>query len=245
MFPFFESTIRPLLDEIRPLRTVVEVGAEAGQHTNRLLPYLRARGAHLHVIDPVPRFEVQRYNETFQSCSTLHVGLSHDVLPSIEEPDVVMLDGDHNWYTVIEELRILDRRCTEWPVTFTHDIEWPYGRRDMYYAPQRVPEDMRQPYARSGIVEGRSELSPEGHNRGLFNALYEGGPRNGVLTAIEDFVRETPRDLVLFTAPGDNGLGIIVDRMRLRNARFAKLLRKAHDPRAKARAAPRASGAAA
>jgi hypothetical protein len=167
------------------------------------------------------------------------VGLSHDVLPSIESPDVVLLDGDQNWYSVIEELRILDRTCTDWPVTFVHDIEWPYGRRDMYYVPQRVPQDQRQPCTQSGIVRGRSELSPDGINSALWNAVTEGGPRNGVLTAVEDFLGETQRDLMLFTASGNNGLGILLDRGRLRNRRLAKVLRKAHDPRARAKPSPR------
>jgi methyltransferase family protein len=239
MYRFFDSTIRPLLDEIAPLSTMIEVGAENGWHTNRLLPYARAHRAHLHVIDPAPRFQVDRYRERFASCSTLHLGLSHDVLPSIEAPDVVFLDGDHNWYTVVEELRILDRSCRQWPVTFVHDIEWPYGRRDMYYAPQRVPEDQRQPYAQSGIVRGRSELSPDGINGQMLNAMHEGGPRNGVLTAVEDFQRETHRDLMLFTVPGNNGLAIVLDRGRMRNRRLAKRLKKVHDPRARAKPSQR------
>lgn len=239
MYRFFESTIRPLLDEMTELSTLVEVGAQRGLHTGRLLPYVRSRGAHLHIVDPAPLFNVERFQQQFGSCSTLHVRLSHDALPSIDAPDVVLLDGDHNWYTVIEELRIMDRSFSDWPVTLLHDIEWPYGRRDMYYAPERVPDEYRQPYDQSGIVRGRSELSPDGVNRALMNAEHEGGPCNGVLTALEDFLRETQRDLALFTVSGNNGLGIVVDRMSLRNRRFAKVLRKVHDPRARASASPR------
>jgi hypothetical protein len=62
--------------------------------------------------------------------------------------------------------------------------------------------------------------------------VHEGGPRNGVLTAIEDFLDETQRDLVLFIVPGNAGLGIIIDRTRLHKRRFAKVLRRVHDPRA-------------
>lgn len=228
MHPHFESVIRPLLDVTR-LSTMIEVGAEYGLHTRRLLPYADARRAHLHVIDPMPMFDTKVYRREHGSLSTLHLRPSHDVLPSIDSPDVVFLDGDHNWYTVLEELRILDRTCRDWPLTFTHDVDWPYGRRDMYYAPERVPADYRQPYARSGIVRGRSELSPTGFNRTIANATHEGGSHNGVLTAIEDFLDETHRDLALFIASGSNGLGIVVDRKRLRKRRFAKVLRRVHD----------------
>lgn len=234
MYRFFDSTIRPLLDELAGLRTMIEVGAEKGLHTGQLLPYARSRGAHLHVIDPAPMFNVERFQTQFASCSTFHKGMSHDVLPLIESPDVVLLDGDHNWYTVIEELRILDRADADWPLTFVHDIEWPYGRRDMYYAPARIPEEYRQPWAESGIIRGQSELSPDGDNVRFMNALHEGGPRNGVLTGLEDFLAETQRNLALFTASGNHGLGIVVDRRSLRKPRFTKLLRKVHDPRARA-----------
>jgi Methyltransferase domain len=233
MYWFFDSAIRPLLDALTRLDTLVEVGAERGQHTGRLLPYARARGAHLHVVDPASAFHAENYRRQFGDCSTLHEQVSLDALPAIVEPDVVLLDGDHNWYTVIEELRILDGTCTDWPLTFLHDVEWPYARRDMYYAPQRVPEEHRHPYARSGIVRGRSELSPDGVNELMLNALHEGGPRNGVRTAVEDFLDETERDLLLFVVSGKGGLGIVFDRRHLRNRRFATALR-----RAKARLVP-------
>jgi len=230
MYRFFDSAIRPLLDQVRQLDTMVEVGAERGRHTGRLLPYARSRGAHLHVIDPDPLLHL-RFREQFGDAATLHRGLSHDVLPTIEAPDVVFLDGDHNWWTVYEELRILDRICEAWPLTFMHDVEWPYGRRDMYYAPARVPDEYRQPYAQAGIVRGRSELSPAGDNELMMNAMHEGGPRNGVLTAVEDFLDETQRSLMLYTASGNNGLGIVVERTRLRTPRFARTLGKVARPR--------------
>lgn len=237
MHRFFESAIQPLLDEIR-VRTMVEVGSEEGLHTRRLLPYVQARKAHLHVIDPEPLYRTQQFRQLYGSCATLHERLSHNVLPLIDEPDVVLLDGDHNWFTVIGELRILDRTCTDWPLTFLHDVEWPYGRRDMYYEPERLSAAQRHPCAYSGIVAGRSELSPRGINANVANAKHEGGPRNGVLTAIEDFLDETDRELALFIAPGNKGLAIVVDRKHLRKRRFAKVLRRVHDPQAGAQLSP-------
>jgi hypothetical protein len=238
MYRFFESAIHPLLEATR-LKTMVEVGSERGDHTSMLLAYVQERSAHLHVIDPDPLFHPEPFREMHSSYCTLHVEMSHHALPSINSPDVVLLDGDHNWYTVHEELRILDRICRKWPLTFLHDVEWPYGRRDMYYAPERVPTDHRQPYASWGIVRGRSALSRRGVNTGVMNAKHEGGPHNGVLTAVEDFLGETKRDLSLFIAPGNNGLAIVVDRRRLRKRDFANVLRAVHDPQAGAKLSPR------
>jgi hypothetical protein len=243
MYRHFQSAIRPLLD-VTQLSTMVEVGSEQGRHTFKLLPYARSRRAHLHVIDPDPWFDTTLYRLQYGRISTLHLALSLDILPSFDSPEVVFLDGDHNWYTLIEELRILDRTYGDWPLTFTHDIEWPYGRRDMYYAPERVPAEWQQPWSRLGIVRGKSELAAEGINELLANANHEGGPRNGVLTAIEDFLDETQRDLAFFIAPGNNGLGIIVDRDRLRDESFANVLRRVHDPRAAIKLSPNHASAA-
>ncbi len=235
---FFDSSIRPLLEATQP-RVIVEVGCEDGLHTTRLLAYALQHDAHLHVVDPRPSFLVEPLRRDYGRHVTFHLTISHEALPAIDPPDAVLLDGDHNWYSVIQELRLLDRRCKAWPLTFLHDIEWPYGRRDLYYAPERIPDDQRQPWARSGIVRGKSELSPRGINAVFANAKHEGGPRNGVLTAVEDFIEETKRDLALFIAPGNEGLGIVVDRKRLRKRRFAKVLREVHDPRAGAELSPR------
>ncbi|HXE45866.1 MAG TPA: class I SAM-dependent methyltransferase [Conexibacter sp.] len=220
-------------------KTIVEVGAEEGVHTRRLLAYALSHRAHLHVIDPVPRFDPVAVRDAYGKFSTVYEQLSHDVLPSIKDPDVVLLDGDHNWYSIFEELRILDRTCRNWPLTFAHDVEWPYGRRDMYYAPDRIPAERRQPYAYLGILPGKSRLSPKGANKALANAKHEGGPRNGVLTGIEDFLKETRRDLALFLASGNNGLAIVVDRERLRELDFCAVLRRVLDGRAAAKLSPR------
>ena len=102
------------------------------------------------------------------------------------------------------------------PVCFLHDVGWPYGRRDLYYAPERIPEEFRQPWARRGIVPGRRELSDDGGLNAQFaNAVEEGGPRNGVMTALEDFVAENGRRMRVVVAPGPFGLAIAVDRERL------------------------------
>jgi hypothetical protein len=85
----------------------------------------------------------------------------------------------------------------------------------MYYEPSTIPVDQRQPFARSGMVFGQSALAAGEMNDDLLNARHEGGPRNGVLTAIEDFMDSTQRDLELFAASGPEGLGLLIDRATL------------------------------
>jgi hypothetical protein len=103
------------------------------------------------------------------------------------------------------------------PLTFFHDIHWPYGRRDLYYDPTSIPREYLHPYARQGILPGQRQLVAAGGVNGhLANAVVEGGPRNGVLTAIEDFMEGAPERLNLTQVRGLHGLGILVGARSLR-----------------------------
>ena len=73
----------------------------------------------------------------------------------IDRADAVLIDGDHNWHTVYNELKIVDE-FQVWPITLLHDIDWPYGRRDVYYDPSTVPAEYRQPHVKAGLVRGKS-----------------------------------------------------------------------------------------
>ena len=67
---------------------------------------------------------------------------------------MALVDGDHNWYTVVNELRLIAATSAgagePLPVLICHDVGWPYGRRDLYYAPEQIPEEYRQPWAQQG-----------------------------------------------------------------------------------------------
>ncbi|QDV33057.1 class I SAM-dependent methyltransferase [Tautonia plasticadhaerens] len=229
MYPFWPTLIKPLMMAADP-RTIVEVGSEAGKNTSNLLEYCRERDAVLHAIDPAPKFDVGRWQQQHVGRLTVHRGLSLEILPRLSHYDCVFLDGDHNWYTVREELRIIDETAARTgrllPLVFLHDMGWPYARRDLYYNPASIPEAHRQPYRRKGIAPGASALAERGgHNADLCNAEHEGGPRNGVLTAVEDYVKEAARPLRLVVIPGFSGLGILFDPDRFaQTPAFTKLI---------------------
>lgn len=214
MFFFWPEVIEPLLRASRP-KAVIEIGAEYGDMTTHLLEFGRAQEAVVHVVDPVPAFDSALYRERYGDTLVLHEDLSHRVIPGLERLDFVLLDGDHNWYTVYHELRLMEShpsvREHGYPLVLLHDVDWPYGRRDLYYDLETVPPDERQPHAHAGMVQGRTELVEEGGlNAKQANARHEGGPRNGVRTALEDFLAETDHDLHLATVPGNHGLAIVV-----------------------------------
>ncbi len=224
MIGHWELAIRPLLEAARP-RTIVEVGIGKGATTRRLLAYAVEHGAVVHAIDPRPELDVGELRRDYGVTLVHHQERSLVALDRIEDPDVVLLDGDHNWYTVLNELRLLARarRDGRFPLTLLHDVDWPYGRRDLYYEPDEIPAAYRQPYSRGGMVPGADELSEAGGlNPKLANALHEGGPRNGVRTAVEDFLAETDRKLRSRVLHGTHGLGVLADKRMLSDDRALK-----------------------
>ncbi|MEO6629192.1 MAG: CmcI family methyltransferase, partial [Aquihabitans sp.] len=129
-------------------------------------------------------------------------------------------DGDHNWYTVFHELQELDRTARAasqpLPVLVLHDVAWPYGHRDLYYEPSQIPDEFRQPWDRAGMAPGHYRLVPEGgFNVELANAIDGGGPRNGVMKALEDFLESYDRPYRLMVLPFYYGLAVVIDEERL------------------------------
>jgi hypothetical protein len=209
---FWLSFLVRSLAVLRP-RVIVEIGAEHGSVTVPLLEWADAHGAVVHVIDPAPQFDAPALAAAHPASLRFHRARSLRVLPRIEAADLVLIDGDHNWHTVIGELRQLERRAERAdrlpPLILLHDVEWPYARRDLYYEPESIPRERRHEYGRAGLVPGESGVRDPGLNATLDNAVREGGAQNGVLTAVEDFIAESSRRWSLSVVPGLYGLGIL------------------------------------
>jgi cephalosporin hydroxylase len=215
VYPFWDLAIQPVLEAVGA-RRIVEIGALKGDTTIRMLDGLDAR-AELHVIDPLPAFDPAEHEQRFPGRYIFHRDISLAVLAELPPMDVALIDGDHNWYTVFHELEALSATARTagrpLPVCILHDVGWPYGRRDLYYAPEQIPEAHRQPYVKGGIVQGQSELSPTGGlNPTNCNADHEGGPRNGVMTALEDFIAGYDRPVRVVVLPVYFGLAIVVEQ---------------------------------
>jgi hypothetical protein len=173
----------------RGARSLVEIGAYAGDLTRVLLAWAVEAGSRVVAIDSHP-------HERLIDLSGEHPELeliqepSHETLRRIELPDALIIDGDHNYHTVSEELRLIDERAAggQLPLLMLHDVGWPHGRRDAYWSPESIPEEGRQPMLqRPFIFPGESSVVDTGMPM-YAAAKREGGARNGVLTALEDYL---------------------------------------------------------
>lgn len=193
----FDELIFAIAERMDP-RGVLEIGAETGTFTERLLAFCAARTIKLLTIDPKPSealMDLARESTTLD----LHVGFS---IPYLREhatdADLVLIDGDHNYFTVSHELELVHaawRARDLAGVVLVHDVGFPCAERDMYYAPGTIPDDARHPHSFAyGVTLGSPVLVPGGlRGEGAFAwAAHAGGAKNGVLTAVKDFVGEHP-----------------------------------------------------
>jgi hypothetical protein len=201
-------------------RRIVEIGAEFGGMSQLLADHCAKTDGRLTSIDPAPKAE---FVEWAAACPQVtHVAsTSLAAIPALSEVDAWMIDGDHNYYTVLNELLLADeasRRDGKPLLAILHDTDWPCARRDMYYAPETIPAEHRHPHSYDAGVT----LDNDGCllNRGMRGAgafawaLRAGGPKNGVLTAIEDFLARAQtgdRELLYAHIPAVFGLGVLFD----------------------------------
>ncbi|WP_298675483.1 class I SAM-dependent methyltransferase [uncultured Sphingomonas sp.] len=203
---------------ITDAREIVEIGAEFGGMSKLLADHASAVDGSLTSIDPSVKPEFAAWAAA--NPATRHIAQPSLVaLDHVGPADAWLVDGDHNWFTVYHELHRIDAICREHGrplLVFLHDIGWPSGRRDMYYAPDAIPTDYRHAYDYGGgAVPESNALLPRGGFRGngqFAFACHEGGPRNGVLCAVEDFIADllgNGRTLAFAEINAVFGLGVL------------------------------------
>jgi glycosyltransferase involved in cell wall biosynthesis len=113
--------------------------------------------------------------------------------------DLALIHLEANWWTttraleaIAEAAKTADRPL---PLIIVADAGPPWGRRDSYGEPERLPAEARRPYRPHGSI---------------FAAIHEGTPRNGVLTAVEDFVAARA-GLQQIVVAGLGGTAILVE----------------------------------
>lgn len=194
----YEEIIFSLLDRTRP-SSVLEIGTDSGPFTDRLIKYCGEKKVELVTVEPSPSqalaaqaIDSEAYN-LYQG-----LGLIYLLAPGCRA-EFTLIDGDHNYFSVYNELKLLDRAWSERGaegVVLVHHVGWPCARRDSYYEPDALPSEVVHPHSFDlGASLDVAALGKGGLRGGgsFAMALNEGGARNGVLTAVEDFLKDQPR----------------------------------------------------
>ena len=126
-----------------------------------------------------------------------------NVLNSYAEYDAIFINDDPNWFTVYNELNIIKENNLEFPLVFICNNVFPHKRRDSYINPQIIPEEYQNEYSQELELNGEITI-----NDALYHATNEFTVKNGVLTAIEDFLNEN-RSIGIMDIKLINGITIL------------------------------------
>lgn len=110
--------------------------------------------------------------------------LNLSMLLDLHNYDAIFLNDDPNWYTVFNELNIIKKNNEQFPLVFICHNIFPHKRRDSYINPDFIPEKFRNEYSKN-FKYGDILL-----NDGFYHSIKENTSKNGVLTAIEDFLAD-------------------------------------------------------
>jgi len=201
----FSPMISFFLELLRP-SSICEIGANRCENTIFLMESTEDVGTSIDVVD----LKISRECRGIESCSRINFF----EMPSLQylkiknSSELYIIDGDHNYQTVSSELQIIAQN-NECKCIILHDTGWPAAYRNFYYDRcQLVVEEE---------LDSNNLLSPFENNIGrgvLFTSHFsshEGGERNGVRCAVENFLETSIRTWVVWTIPSILGLTILID----------------------------------
>ncbi len=209
---FFQPVLAPILTSLQP-ESLCEIGIDKGRFTQHLLAFCKQQGCRYTGIDPSVDGTALADKDTAHG--HFIKSRSAEALQDLPPHDLYILDGDHNYHTVRQELRLIFQHAGNRPVLLLHDTAWPFGRRDLYYDPEAIPPGERHPFSsETGPWPRRTGLDTDGfcaNEPDTYIAQSEGGPGNGVLTAIEDALQDQtiPEGYHLQTLPVVFGCSIL------------------------------------
>jgi hypothetical protein len=192
------------------VKTLLEIGSFRGELTEELLKWAEVSGAKISTVEPLPPpdlLDLKRRRPELEL-------IENTGTPALEDleslPDAIVIDGDHNYFTLTQELEKIAEKAGDEPLPFLlfHDVGWPHERRDTYYAPDRIPEEERMPLGHNCTIEPGNPGLSDGGLPYEWASAKEGGPKNGVLTAIEDFM-EGRENLRFAAVPLFFGFGLL------------------------------------
>jgi len=182
IYRYFDELEKPIFDLLEPKpRVIVEVGVFKGWNTIKIINYLKELpedgDKRLIIVDPVILPEVRLQESNDPELVDIYNYPSLEILPKLDRYDVIILDGDHNYYTLLKELQIIDAKFKgEPPLIFVHDtVENRY--RDFYFNVKAIP---KRYVHQTHIANGPAD--------------YAGGSFNGLIPAVEDFLDLSERD---------------------------------------------------
>ena len=205
MFRYYELDALPIILKCFEAKKIIISGISDNETLKYIFSYCIENNATYVAIDSKKILEKNFIND-----------YALQVLPNLFEYDAIFINDDPNWYTVYNELNCIKQNNEKFPLVFICNNIFPYTRRDHYINPDLIPIEFRNDYF--------DEINYQCINYpyGIYKAIPENTSKNGVLTAIEDFLDEnTLIDLTNFKLV--NGIMILYFKNKSNQNKLLKL----------------------
>ena len=180
MYQLFENYTLKILNSLKPKR-ILEIGVFEGANTAKILGWCKSNGSHLTSVDPcewtgdvlpksfrapyknnslklTPKYLINIYEKAIEKFWSVKKKTSLDYLKNEKKKfDLIILDGDHNYYTVLNELNSLKKNFNKNFCILLHDIYGKWARNDKYYNISEIPKRFRYS-EKEGVMEAVDEF---------------------------------------------------------------------------------------
>ena len=205
MFNCYDDNIIPTILNVFKVKNIVICGISDRIPLNMILGYCKDNGASYTAIDSKDSLE-----KNFIKGDILKE------LSKLNNYDAIFIDSNPNWYHVYNELKLVKQNNKEFPLVFIYNNIFPHKRRDSYINPDIIPDKFRNEYSRELVFKGISIRDS------FYHAIEENTPKNGVQTAIEDFL-SVNNSIGLMDINFVNGLDILYPLNSISHLRMGKL----------------------
>lgn len=203
--------VEPICNIIKP-EVLVSIGPISEVDMRLPLDYCAEEEVELHVFHPDLPDNLLRCIDDFDLDFESHENLTAANIKELGFPETYLYHGESSWTAVHSFLTLLKQTYSKsrkpFPTIFIRETGWPYGQRDRY---NDENAGNLHPSTTEGLLPARTEsVSTGGLFSGQLHAKVEGGEKNGVQTAIDDFMRSSRMRLDYFAVNGMHGLGVLL-----------------------------------
>ena len=173
MLTYYDVDIIPIILKIFNANNIIISGLSDKRTVNQVFKYCQENNASYIAFDSKDSDDYE-----FIKNYTLNE------LPNFKDYDAIFINDDPNWYTVFNELNIIKSNNSQFPLVFICNNVFPHKRRDSYINPDIIPDEFRNEYTK------KLNFQDVEINDNFYHAIDEDTPKNGVQTAIEDFLND-------------------------------------------------------
>ena len=214
MKTIWTGIIKPIIEALNP-RIIIELGIYNDKNTRNIIEYCFNNNSKLISIDPFPDSFTVELEYKYGKYFTLIRDSSLNVLQTIQNIDVILINVDKNWDLISQILMIIQENAKDhFPLIIFNHLKGPNTKID----PNNNAYDIQPKFT------GKNEDKIALNNDNLTNKyiISNSNGKNGFSHAVKDFLNNSDFELNFFNIYGFNELAIIYDQKSYsENAEFS------------------------